>query len=269
MKTYYFLAGLPRSGNTLLSSILNQNPMVYSSPLSPVSDYLTDLQWANDTRPKNIALNDKQPMYNVLQNIANLYYKDIDKPIIIDRSKDWGVKNKYYFASLYLNNEPKILFTVRPILEILTSFITILPENSYVDIDMKSENWGYKNYLTLNDNRCDYLMRPNGQIDSILLTINEIIKEEYKNNFCLIEYDKIINTPQEVMDKIYNFFEMPNYKHNFDNIEKVEIDDDVSVGLPPNMHKVRPQIKKISQDPKEVLSEYVINKYSNIGWGGL
>jgi hypothetical protein len=30
MKTYHFLAGLPRSGNTLLSALLNQNPIIHS-----------------------------------------------------------------------------------------------------------------------------------------------------------------------------------------------------------------------------------------------
>ena len=35
-KTYYFMAGLPRAGSTLLSSILNQNPRFYSGPSSPV-----------------------------------------------------------------------------------------------------------------------------------------------------------------------------------------------------------------------------------------
>ena len=40
MKTYHFLAGLPRSGNTLLSSILNQNPLIHSSPLSPINQIM-------------------------------------------------------------------------------------------------------------------------------------------------------------------------------------------------------------------------------------
>ena len=42
MKTYHLLAGLPRSGNTLLSAILNQNPDIYSSPLSPITGMLWD-----------------------------------------------------------------------------------------------------------------------------------------------------------------------------------------------------------------------------------
>ena len=41
MKTYFFLSGLPRSGSTLLSSILNQNPDIYCSPeQSLICDFL-------------------------------------------------------------------------------------------------------------------------------------------------------------------------------------------------------------------------------------
>ena len=37
MKTIYHLSGLPRSGNTLLSSILNQNPKINTTPLSDLN----------------------------------------------------------------------------------------------------------------------------------------------------------------------------------------------------------------------------------------
>ena len=36
MKKFYFMAGLPRAGSTLLSTLLNQNPRLYSGPSSPV-----------------------------------------------------------------------------------------------------------------------------------------------------------------------------------------------------------------------------------------
>ena len=41
MKNYYFISGLPRSGSTLLSTILSQNPDFYadiSSPLSMITE---------------------------------------------------------------------------------------------------------------------------------------------------------------------------------------------------------------------------------------
>ncbi len=267
MKSYYFLAGLPRTGNTVLSSILNQNPIIHSSPLSPINQIMLDYEQAfNNEHVKR--LNDKTGFNNIINKLLDNYYEDIKKPVIIDRQKSWGILPNFNMIKNYVTPNPKIIFTTRPIIEILTSFINIMPkENSSIDLEMIQIEWTYKNYLSLNDNRCDYLMRAGGQIDRLLTTINTIQQNE--ENFCLIKYDDIVNTPQEVMDKIYKFLELPNYKHNFNNIEKVEVDNDVMAGLPPNMHEIRPQLKKISQDPKEVLSEYVINKYSNIGWEGL
>jgi sulfotransferase len=39
MKTYNFISGLPRSGSTLLSSILKQNPRFTSGISDPLSSY--------------------------------------------------------------------------------------------------------------------------------------------------------------------------------------------------------------------------------------
>ena len=36
MKSYHFISGLPRSGSTLLSGILKQNPEFYADIASPV-----------------------------------------------------------------------------------------------------------------------------------------------------------------------------------------------------------------------------------------
>ena len=42
MKKYFFLAGLPRSGNTLLSTILNQNPDLKVSSNSFLTEHIFD-----------------------------------------------------------------------------------------------------------------------------------------------------------------------------------------------------------------------------------
>jgi hypothetical protein len=36
-------------------------------------------------------------------------------------------------------------------------------------------------------------------------------------------------------------------------------------GHPIDLHKIRPTLSKISKDPNDVLSDYVIKKYSNMG----
>jgi len=269
MKTYHFLAGLPRSGNTLLSSLLNQNPLIHSSALSPVSSYLFNIELLNITDETASQFTNKKSQYSVLNNIIHNFYSEQTEPIIIDRNKNWGTIPNFFYIQQHITPEPKIIFTVRPIIEILTSFITLANNNPWFDNEMQLSNWVNKSYLTQNDNRCDYLMRTNGQIDSILGTINQIINPEYKNNFCVIQYNEIVNTPNSAMEKIYEFLGLPNYKHDFNNIVKLEKEDLSTSHLPNNLHDIRPQLKKVSQDPKEVLSKYIIDKYSNIGWEGL
>jgi hypothetical protein len=88
-KKFYFLSGIARSGNTLLSSILNQNPKIHSSAISPVIEYIhkvnvASLECENAQRPST-----KKGTANVLKNIINSYYKDIDKALYRSKSKNY------------------------------------------------------------------------------------------------------------------------------------------------------------------------------------
>jgi sulfotransferase len=40
VKTYHFMAGLPRSGSTLLKSLIDQNPNIHTEPVSPVMELM-------------------------------------------------------------------------------------------------------------------------------------------------------------------------------------------------------------------------------------
>ena len=48
MKEYYFLTGLPRSGNTLLGSLINQNPNVKLTANTIITDILYQLHLLKD-----------------------------------------------------------------------------------------------------------------------------------------------------------------------------------------------------------------------------
>lgn len=42
MKNYHFISGLPRSGSTLLSALLRQNPAVHAGMSGPVAGLLNN-----------------------------------------------------------------------------------------------------------------------------------------------------------------------------------------------------------------------------------
>ena len=92
-KKFCFMAGLPRSGSTLLSSILNQNPRVYSGPSSPV---LSTIHVIEDHHINNELYHGFPKPYevtNIIQSVTPQFYGDIEKPVIIDKKSCMDIKN--------------------------------------------------------------------------------------------------------------------------------------------------------------------------------
>ena len=85
-KEIFFLCGLPRAGNTLFSSIMNQNKNISSTGNSPVSEILYRI---NELKNSETFINfpDIKSLDNVLINTMNSYYEHWDSKYIIDRSK--------------------------------------------------------------------------------------------------------------------------------------------------------------------------------------
>ena len=85
MKEYYFLSGLPRSGNTLLSTILNENKNIHATGRS----FLPDLLFAMKNKENNSEFfkNYHCPnnLKNIYKNIFPNYYQNYNVKYIIER----------------------------------------------------------------------------------------------------------------------------------------------------------------------------------------
>jgi sulfotransferase len=260
-KTYHFLAGLPRSGNTLLSSILNQNPDIYSTPLSPIAGLLWDYKGAYRTEAINRNKENKLRSDAFLFSYMNNFYKDIEKPIIIDREKNWGTPANLAVIKEHITPTPKIIVTVRDVLDIIASFVNM--DAGYLQRNTANSESFNLNYRSENDCIVEYLMAPNGELDRALLGLATAFFPENKGMFHIVEYNDLVLKPEETMSGIYKFLELPEYEHNFKKIEKVEVDDDESIGLPKNLHEIRKSISK-STTSTDILSDYIKHKYSNM-----
>jgi sulfotransferase len=261
-KTYHFLAGLPRSGNTLLSAIFNQNPEIYSTPLSPLPTYMFDFANAYSTIEQSLRNEEnKVKSETFLSSFLDNYYKDVEKPVIIDREKAWGTPANLEIIKKFVNPKPKIIFTVRDILEIIASFIKM--DADYLKREVYQKNGFINNYRSQKDIICEHLMSPLEDIDKSLLSLASAFYPENKGIFHIVEYRDLISKPEETMNGIYEFLEMPHYSHNFKKIEKLEKDNDEVLGLPKNLHDIKKSLSKSSTDT-DILSDYIKQKYSNM-----
>jgi hypothetical protein len=78
----------------------------------------------------------------------------------------------------------------------------------------------------------------------------------------LVEYNQLISNPQKELNKIYEFLEVNPQDNNFNEIENACGEQkDEAWGLK-DLHTIRPNLSKISQNPIEVIGEENVKLYS-------
>ena len=264
MKTYYFMSGLPRSGSTLLSSILNQNPRVYSGPSSPVVPTMLTLENSLSNDELFMAFPKLPQAAKIISSVIDNYYSDVDKPVVIDKNRSWV--NRLHYIPGYFGIEPKVLCPVRDIEEILTSFITMQRRNPYGGegkINFIDEML-IKTNTPLNDvNRCTFLASPDGILGQSYFGIQQALMEGRDKTLHFIEYNDLIENPDETMRKIYEFLGEEYYQHDFSKIENIHKEKDAEVYGLADMHDVRSTINKASLNPKDILPEEILKRCEN------
>lgn len=88
MSSYQFISGLPRSGSTLLSALLLQNPRFHAGMTSPVGSLLGQFSAGSEFAP----LTD-QALRRLLHGLFDNYYADqTDKSVVFDTNRMWSAK---------------------------------------------------------------------------------------------------------------------------------------------------------------------------------
>ena len=260
------MAGLPRAGSTLLSTLLNQNPRLYSGPSSPVlgAMYVThDNFIANELYtgyPKPDSVN------KIVGSIIENWYYDIDKPVVIDKNRAWCARVP--FIEGYIQQEAKIIVPVRIVDEILASILTMIKRNPFQEgqprINFVDEQLVKSNIPINDENRCQYVLTSQGGI--VWESLNAVkmgVDEGHGNKFHYVDYNDLVNDPQTELNKIYTFLGEESFEHSFDNLSNQHREDDITTYGLGDMHKVHSKLEKTSSDPSEVLPASVIELYNS------
>lgn len=250
MKSYYFISGLPRSGSTLLSAILRQNPDFYAD-ISSCSENLIGAAVNTICENENNFTIDEQQRKNILHGVFDGYYKHIDKPIIFDTERKW-TKRTHLLKDLFPYT--KILCCVRDIVSILNSFEVITSKNSLYQsrIFQHSDNVF---------NRCDDLM---GKGRGVVSTPWICLSGGYASNpemMMLIEYEDLCKKPEKTIRKVYEFLEKPYFNHDFENVEYSNETYDKGLNAK-GLHTVKRKVEY--NPPKIILPPEIVKKYSEM-----
>jgi sulfotransferase len=261
------MAGLPRSGSTLISSILNQNPNIYASSNSPIvplaatveSSIIMSEPYNAHPRPKVV----KKTVAGVIEN----YYSDRKEEYIIDKSRSVTIPEHFRCIQRNFDYKPKVIIPVRNVTDVLASFLKLIykspsDQENFIDRDIAKLN-EINLYLSKDDTRVDYLMKPKGMIDNQLYGIAFMLQPEFRKYAHFIEYDNLVSDTRGEIEKLYSFLGIDPFEHNYANIKNVTPENDKIYGVV-NMHTVRKTISPSTTDARTILSEYAYNKYNNL-----
>ena len=254
-KTIHFVAGLPRSGSTLITNILKQNPKVHGESVSSLSSIFGSINASWSSMETNQEYNNTEAKVGVLKSVLQGYYSHIDKPIIVDKDRGWIPLLPQVEA--ILDRKVKIIVCVRNPAEILTSFEKLRKENPLFFTKADSSLREGSNIAS----RAYYYAGPEGAMGLSHRNIKDAITMGYLDRFLFIDYNRFCNSPKSQTKRIYEFLELPKFEHDFEKIVQTEVYNDLAIGLP-NLHKIKPSLDRTTVNCVEYLGLDIYEQYN-------
>jgi len=250
----YFMAGLPRSGSTLLGAILRQNPAICATPTSPLYHYLVAInECANYNRLQH-TYDEQRITDQIYHATVGAFYRNHDKQVIFDKNRLWPQNVEGIRA--YINPRVKIVCPVRPVAEVISSYLRLAavdPDN-FIDDHLKH----LKQPLT-NEARANLLWT--AYIKSAYDALRSA-QEKYPETLLVIQYRDLVSDPEKVLKSIYSFCELPEFQHSFDKIDTTNLEAKDSAWRLRNLHDIRSTVVRTSPSPYKFLPPEAVEYFS-------
>ena len=253
-KQLFFLMGMPRSGNTLFASLMNQNKDLVVTANSITLEIMKDLFLLKHT---DVFENypDHKSLDNVLDCVYDVFYKDWPQQYIIDRGPvltepNFALMQKHYKRPF------KCIVLLRDLMDVLASYMkwyTTNPDSFVNRFNLKND-----------DEKLGKIMNDEGAVAKELKAIQNSFN--YKDLCYYLKYDDLVANPEKYIKEVYKFLNIPYYPHQFQNLQQININglgyNDGIVGK--NMHTIRNEIKKEYNPYIEKIPQRIKDKYGHI-----
>jgi len=237
------MSGLPRSGSTLLSAILSQNPKIHAEGNSAICQLMWDMQQSyRNNCGEQINANDRQEtIRELIRAIPKTYYNKIDpeERVVVDKCRSWSLPDNMELLRSYIDKDIKVIMLERSIVDIIKSFCKLYKKNNQV---IQPANFLQEG--------SEPLMR----------SLSGLMYAKYNNqanNFLFITYEDLVKSPKETIDRIYEFCGWEPFVHDFENIVPKYRENDSCYNLV-GFHDVRPTVSKVDHTivlPDEIVTQ--------------
>jgi sulfotransferase len=258
-----FQSSMPRAGSTLLQNVMAQNPDIYATPTSGICDILLNVKGhfnnATEFKAQDLDLMDAGKNGFYRSGMFGFYNNITDRKYVIDKCRGWSVT--YDFVNHFYPN-PKIIIMVRDLRAIVSSLEKKFRQNQHLENGI--QNWNEMKGTTV-DKRVDLYLSEAPPLNAPIDVIYDVILRKIAQKCLFIKFEDFTVDPESQMKRIYDYIEIPYYKHDFNNVQQFTYENDVFY-RPFGEHFVRGKIEPVPDDYLSVLGkhncDYITQKYA-------
>lgn len=254
-KKIFYNSSLPRAGSTLIQNILGQNPDFHATPTSGIYEVLSACRTIY-TDGLEFKAQDTETMEKGIKSllkgaIYGFYEPLTDKPYVIDKCRGWS--SEYDFINAYDPN-PKIICMIRDVRAIYASLEKKYRQNPLTDHHIA--NWGNLTGTTTDKRMIVWSNNP--PIGPAMDRLYQVLVQGLHQHILFVKFEELCLDPETQMKRIYEYLELPYFKHDFINIPQVTQEDDKWYGVFGD-HMIRGELKPVKNDFLEVLGPNACN----------
>jgi sulfotransferase len=227
----HFIAGLPRSGSTLLAGLLRQNPRFAAAMTGPVGGLVTVLLNAMSPANETAVFLDEAKRRAILKAVVDAYYADQpERAVIFDTNRLWSARLPL-IAALY--PEARVLACVRSVAWIMDSFERLVRRNAFEPSRL---------FVTPEEratvySRTEALGHRERVVGAAYSALKEAYYGEHSERLLLIDYDILTTKPEACLRLVYRFLGEDWFAHDVANVEYDAPEFDGPLGAP-GLHRV-------------------------------
>lgn len=255
---YHFISGLPRSGSTLLSSILKQNPKFTTGISDPLQGYMHSITQGATTAAGMEAVVPVEKRRELMLGLFKSFYQH-DREVCFNTNRGWSAD-----TALLKNLFPdfRMIVCLREIPWILDSFEQLNNKNPHTIKPL----YHHQDLGNVYD-RSHMLMggMPNfaGYVAGPLANVKHSMFCAERSHLLYIEYDTLVKWPEASMRQIYQFLGEEPFNHDFGNVEDSWDEFDQGARIE-GLHTVRRKVEW--RERRSILPDELWNQYGPLSF---
>jgi sulfotransferase len=227
----HFISGLPRSGSTLLSALLRQNPRFNAGISTPLAGLYHSMQSAMSSKNEMYMFISDHQREQILRGLFTSFYAGVhESKLVFDTNRHWCSKLS---GLAQLHPRSRVLCCVRSLAWILDSFERLVQKNP---LEL-SRLFNYEPGISV-FSRVESIMGPAGMLRAAHDGLQEAFCGEHADRILLIQYESLARFPEHTLAEVYAFLGEAPFAHDFENVQYEADEYDRSVGTP-GLHRVR------------------------------